>query len=262
MSEVKESAPAISQPTPASPKKSAAECGCGSTVETPTTDTLPTASELSKAHEIKVFDTEGKEHTFQSVAQPEGVQKNLVIFIRHFFCGICQDYLKTISDSLPPSALPPGTTLTIIGQGDPQLIQNYQSLTACPYPIYTDPSRKLYAILSLQRNASAGAKKPSYLKQSWTSVFFGGITQGLKAGRLAVKSGEPFLNGGEFLFVKGSGAGDGEDGGGWTVEWTHRMKNTRDHTEIPEIANVLGAKVKGGEQSSNGTGQDINDTKP
>jgi hypothetical protein len=110
-------------------------------------------------------------------------------------------------------------------------------VTTCPYPIYTDPSRKLYSILSLQRNSSPGNKKPSYLKQSWSSVFFGGILQGLKAGRLATKSGEPFLNGGEFLFVE-------SENGEWKVEWTHRMKNTRDHTEIPEIGKLLGADVK------------------
>ena len=40
-------------------------------------------------------------------------------------------------------------------------------------------------------------------------------------------AGDMSLNGGEFLFTR-----EGGEGEEWKVDWCHRMRNTRDHTEI------------------------------
>lgn len=49
-----------------------------------------------------------------------------------------------------------------------------------------------------------------------------------------LKGGDSWQVGGEFLFVK--------KGENWEVEWCHRMKTTRDHTEMGELKKVLGVK--------------------
>jgi hypothetical protein len=89
MADMKEPAAATPLPNQTLPEKpTTQDCGCGSTVEVPTTDTLPTDADISKASDLKVFDASGKEYTFKTVAQPDDAEKNLVIFIRHFFCGV------------------------------------------------------------------------------------------------------------------------------------------------------------------------------
>lgn len=53
---------------------------------------------------------------------------------------------------------------------------------------------------------------------------------------LATKGGPSNQIGGEFLFeVRVEGAEGGERG----VTWCHRMENTRDHTEVADLAHLL-----------------------
>lgn len=52
-------------------------------------DELPSAETRRKAEELPVLDREGKSHAFKSLYEgPESGSRVLVIFIRHFFCGV------------------------------------------------------------------------------------------------------------------------------------------------------------------------------
>ena len=104
----------------------------------------------------------------------------------------------------------------------------YRQTTTCPFPIYADPTRKLYDILGMPRSLDLGPKSPEYMQKTLLSVMVGSFFQGLKSGRGATKGGDYRQVGGEFLFEEGK------------VTWGHRMRNTRDHTEIPMLRNVLG----------------------
>lgn len=104
----------------------------------------------------------------------------------------------------------------------------YARETECPYPIYADPSKKLYAQLGMIRTLELGPRSPQYMQCSLPSAIVRAIYQNLKAGRSAFKGGDYWQVGGEFLL---------EDG---QVSWCHRMRNTRDHTEIPEIRRQVG----------------------
>lgn len=72
-----------------------------------------------------------------------------------------------------------------------------------------------------------------------------------------LSAGDMAVNGGEFLFVRDQEervsvervgekgerlpqARQTADEGSWRVEWCHRMKNTRDHTEVEDLKIVLG----------------------
>lgn len=100
--------------------------------------------------------------------------------------------------------------------------------TECPYPIYADPSKKLYAELGMTRTLSLGPKAPQYMQYSLPSAMIRAVYQNLKAGRAAFKGGDYWQVGGEFIFEHGE------------VTWCHRMKNTRDHAEVPEMRRQLG----------------------
>lgn len=104
----------------------------------------------------------------------------------------------------------------------------YARETEWPYPIYVDPSKSLYAQLGMIRTLNLGPKSPEYMQYSLPSAVVRAIFQSIKAGRGAFKGGDYWQVGGEFLF---------EDGG---ASWCHRMKNTRDHAEIPETRRQLG----------------------
>ena len=117
----------------------------------------------------------------------------------------------------------------------------YMRATGCPFPIYTDPSRRLYSILGLTRTLSLGSNAPNYIHHSLMVLILKAIAQGLRriwAGDM-LKGGDLKQVGGEFLFETAA-LGKGQGDVGVQVTWCHRMKNTRDHAEVPIIRHVLG----------------------
>ena len=64
----------------------------------------PSRSDLEKVADLPVLDPEGNPHTFKSLyASNPAIKQTLVIFIRHFFCGV---------GSLSPLFSPPSDTKT------------------------------------------------------------------------------------------------------------------------------------------------------
>lgn len=124
-------------------------------------------------------------------------------------------------------ALPTPTSITVIGCGKPELIPMYTETTSCPFPIYADPTRKLYDLLGMTRTLQLGAK-PTYIHTNLLINSVQSIFQGLGTGRNALKGGDLKQVGGEFLFE------DGE------CTWVRRMKNTRDHSEVVDLRHLLG----------------------
>lgn len=59
------------------------------------------------------------------------------------------------------------------------------------------------------------------------------VFQSLASGRKAFKGGDYWQVGGEFIFEKGE------------AKWCHRMSNTRDHAEVPQIRKELGLDGEG-----------------
>ncbi|KAK4191468.1 AhpC/TSA antioxidant enzyme-domain-containing protein [Podospora australis] len=267
---------------------------------------LPSPETIRKIDNYIVLDRNGKSHTFRSLYTGKHVARRvLVIFVRHFYCGNCQDYLRSLSSAVSPTtllALPIPTFIVVIGCGDPGLIDMYTSETNCPFPVYADPTRKLYAELGMIRTLALG-QRPAYMQQHILKSSVASVVQGLKQIKngLALKGGDSRQIGGEFLFeplslvgsavkeevttpvseaierfaslrpssIKGEKekdgpdnigiehrhsetpsldgknmelGGDGSEGVDKVVSWCHRMKNTRDHAEIPELLEVLGVE--------------------
>ncbi|QUC16153.1 uncharacterized protein UV8b_00394 [Ustilaginoidea virens] len=234
-----------------------------------TTNELPSADTIGRIENYLVLDRDGKSRTFKSLYSGNNVARRvLVIFIRHFFCGNCQEYLRTLSESVTPEALlrlPVSTFVAVVGCGDPALIDMYAEATGCPFPIYTDPTRSIFDQLGMTKTLALGSK-PAYIRKSLWRNTLDSIGQGLRVlpKGLALKSGDPRQVGGEFLFEPldlvtpittprdegpgplqdaSGGARNGGDAGrveNKVVTWCHRMKNTRDHAELPELMEVLG----------------------
>ncbi|KAL2861027.1 peroxiredoxin-like family protein [Aspergillus lucknowensis] len=208
----------------------------------PVTDELPSPEAQAKAAEYTVFDREGKEHRFQDLYNKNGpgaTDRTLIIFVRHFFCCSCQEFLQHLSQSITPeylSHLPHRTSIAVIGCGEASLIDFYAQQTNCPYPIYCDPGRKLYDELGMIKTWEVGlGSQTGYISKSLLRQVVEGVWQGLRhipSGKV-LKGGPSDQVGGEFLFESGGG------GEGKRVTWCHRMASSRGHTEIPGLAGVL-----------------------
>ncbi|KAL4747962.1 hypothetical protein BDW72DRAFT_196246 [Aspergillus terricola var. indicus] len=175
-------------------------------------DELPTAETQLQISGYTLLDRNGKEVLFREVYSQ--ADRTLVIFVRHFFCGSCQEYLQRLSNTVTPeSGLPGSTSIAIVGCGDPSLIEHYAAHTGCPYPMYCDPSRKLYEALGMITTWEIGPQ-PGY------------ISKGI------LKAGAAEQQGGEFLFERSE---DGEK----RISWCHRMQRSWGHTEIPVLVDIL-----------------------
>ncbi|KAI5467225.1 AhpC/TSA antioxidant enzyme-domain-containing protein [Mariannaea sp. PMI_226] len=246
--------------------------------ELATNNELPSRETLRKIEDYVVLDRHGKTHTFKSLHTGSNVARRvLIIFVRHFFCGNCQEYLRYLSEIITPESLlrlPVSTFIAVVGCGDPALIDMYVEATNCPFPVYTDPTRSLFQAFGMINTLALGSK-PAYMRKSMTRSIVESVVQGLKqipSGNV-LKSGDQRQVGGEFLFEPrdivtpvstpreektkrvgafeepndaaptNSGKGPVEKHHGdeeKRVTWCHRMKTTRDHAEIHELMEVLG----------------------
>ena len=155
---------------------------------------------------------------------------------------------------IPPTSLPANTSIAFIGCGSHTLIQSYTELTSCPYPIYADPTKRLFDVLGMQRSLSLGWSAPDYIQHTLAAGMMKSIVQGMKripAGDVT-KAGDLSQNGGEYLFetegadTKGKkqelrNGSTGNAGLKVKVTFCHRMRNTRDHTEMPQLVRLLGS---------------------
>ncbi|PHH74851.1 hypothetical protein CDD80_2788 [Ophiocordyceps camponoti-rufipedis] len=223
---------------------------------------LPSDEAIRRTEEYVLLDRDGRTHTFRSLYSGHNVARRvLVVFVRHFFCGNCQEFLRSLVDAISPEALlqlPISTFIVVIGCGDPALIEMYADATACPFPIYTDPKGGLYDELGMVKTLALGSR-PAYMRKSMTRGIVDSIGQALRSvpSGLALRSGDHRQVGGEFLFepfevttpaaeerkeVERIGEFEPERK---RVSWCHRMGSTRDHAEIPEIMDVLGLEAGG-----------------
>ncbi|KAI7271406.1 hypothetical protein KC345_g7235 [Hortaea werneckii] len=200
---------------------------------------LPVLTEQKEQVPFKSLYTSTSSTGSDTISSPtSSKQQHLIVFIRHFFCGHCEDYIRSLSTHLPPSRLASANTkLSIIGCGEPAVVPDYKNRTNCPFPIYCDPQRTLYEKLDMVRNLDLGEKKPEYVQSGLIGGTLSSMGNMVKSGGLIFKGGAYDQNGGEWLF---------EEGG--RLVWCHRMRNTRDHAEIAELEEVLGLREVKGEQ--------------
>ncbi|KAL4928109.1 peroxiredoxin-like family protein [Aspergillus undulatus] len=198
---------------------------------------LPSADTQRQVANYKLLDRDGKELLFRDIINgPDAPDRTLVIFVRHFFCGSCQEYLQRLCAAIPPEKLPASTSIAVVGCGDPSLIPYYAAETGCPYPMYCDPTRGLYDALGMINTWDVGPQ-PSYISKSVPRLALEGIYTGLShlwSGK-TFKAGPGKQQGGEFLFERSKP----EEGGEKRVTWCHRMQRSWGHAEIEVMSDVI-----------------------
>ncbi|KAI4734321.1 hypothetical protein E4T50_15143 [Aureobasidium sp. EXF-12298] len=198
-------------------------------------DACPDRGQLAVAGQVPVYDANGTSRLFSTFFTGLDAigDRQFIIFVRHFFCGACQAYMKAIAEAITMQAyytMAVPTNIIVIGCGSPSMIPFYKQATGCPFPIFADPSRKLYKALGMTLTLNlAGPKRPEYMKdisfnqwqlKQWT-------TMAKAKGATKFKGGNLLQIGGEFLFQDGQ------------VVWCHRMKNMRGHAEVSVVKRIL-----------------------
>ncbi|WWC85376.1 uncharacterized protein L201_000239 [Kwoniella dendrophila CBS 6074] len=194
-----------------------------------------TSEELDQAYQAEILDKDGKKQTLGDLIKGKRV---VLIFIRHFWCTNCQAYTYQFGRSIPPSSLPEGTVVYVIGCGTSKPISAYVERTQSPYPIYADPSLELYKIFKFSRTLKGANKneKKDYMSQLGKGYLgaFNTITNGLfnnPSHSMESVRGPNDQNGGELIIEK--------DG---TCFYINRMQNTEDHTDLKELSGLIGAR--------------------
>jgi len=194
---------------------------------------IPSAQSLTAAASSEtVFDSTGQKVAFGDLYKD---QKTIVIWIRHFHCGMCQDYLSAIVAQVKPEVLSSSNVkLLVIGCGEWGLIKPYAELLEFPYPIYADPEKKTYSALGMTlRILDRGPEesKPSYVKHSFIGGVVSSLGNAFKMGKF-LGAGDIKQLGGEFVLGPGN-----------TCSYARRMQNTRDHTEVKELMKLVGIEL-------------------
>jgi hypothetical protein len=117
--------------------------------------------------------------------------------------------------------------LVVIGCGDPSRIFPYTAETSCKFPVFTDPTCRLYEKLGMKKSL-ASSLKPVYMKHSLFGLIISSIRQMIWSGFGAFKGGNYSQIRGEQIFSAGK------------CTWVHRMETTSDHVPAEELIRVLG----------------------
>ncbi|KAF8263793.1 AhpC/TSA antioxidant enzyme-domain-containing protein [Lactarius quietus] len=189
------------------------------------------ARALEAATAIQVFNSKGEKVRFGDVFAN---QKTIVVFVRHFFCGVRRRQYVTQLATVRHDALEEASTkLVVVGCGNWPLIESYQKNTGFKGEFYANPDRKLYDTLGLVSNLHAtpkGEVRRSYLTRSLLSGTLRSIWRGpLKNPSHLGKQGNISQNGGDFVFGPGS-----------SCSYSSRMRHTEDHVEVPELMKAAG----------------------
>ncbi|KAH9926481.1 AhpC/TSA antioxidant enzyme-domain-containing protein [Fomitopsis serialis] len=191
---------------------------------------IPSTEAITSTAKLPVFDSQGNSTDFGSLFRD---QKTIVVFIRHFFCGSCQQYVMQLAEVPQESLQQAGVRLVVIGCGDWQPIQNYCDTTGFKGEMYADPSRALYTALGLVESLDvtpSGQEKRSYITRSLLRNALRSILQGpLKTPQHIGKQGKISQLGGDFVF-----------GPGETCSFASRMRHTEDHIEVADLMRTAG----------------------
>ncbi|KAF7428262.1 hypothetical protein PC9H_007483 [Pleurotus ostreatus] len=193
---------------------------------------VPSRSQLQQAALLSVVGQRGERISFGELFQK---QKTLVIFIRHFWCPLCQDYMASVSRSVSPEMLKrAGVKLVIISNGSHKMIRSYRKIFRTPFQVYTDPTHRVYDALGMTTEVADEFTAPGgYVRHGVFSGIAMVVANALKVGMpVWERGGDISRLGGEFIL-----------GPGITCSFAHRMQNPRSHAPIMRLIAEVGVDV-------------------
>ncbi|KAH9481709.1 Peroxiredoxin-like 2C [Psilocybe cubensis] len=130
----------------------------------PTEWTLPTPPQITFAASLPLTCEDGTHVTFGSLFAST---RTIVVFIRHFWCPLCQDYMTSLKSLVRPEMLaewPAGSSaeaedlrerlvkFVVISNGAHGMIPKYRQMFGLPFQVYTDPKLAVYHALGMGKD--------------------------------------------------------------------------------------------------------------
>ncbi|KAI0348203.1 hypothetical protein BDW22DRAFT_1350370 [Trametopsis cervina] len=202
-------------------------------------DQAPDTQSIQAASELEVYDSSGAKIKFGTLISSPADGKTVVVFIRHFFCGICQAYITELAKVKDTALDKAKVKLVVVGCGGYQPIKDYGVRAGYDRPIYADTSRALFKHFGLTENLqTTPADQPvknyiagrSRLGNALNSIWNGPLQHPQHIG----KQGNISQLGGEFIF--------GADN---QCLFAYRMLHTEDHTDVEELMKHAGVEFSG-----------------
>ncbi|KAF9243463.1 AhpC/TSA antioxidant enzyme-domain-containing protein, partial [Melanogaster broomeanus] len=192
---------------------------------------LPTPKQIMDAASCFVVAENGLRVPFGELFRD---QKTILIFIRHFWSPLCQDYMFSVANNVDPKLLKQANVnLVVIGNGSYNMIKSYRQIFRTPFTIYTDPSLRLHKALGMTLRTlepKSQGKQGDYVRHGQLKGIAMVFKNALRVGMpVWEKGGDPTQLGGEFIF-----------GPGLTASYAHRMPNARSHAPITQILAAAG----------------------
>ncbi|OWF38577.1 thioredoxin-like protein AAED1 [Mizuhopecten yessoensis] len=180
--------------------------------------------DLEKLHDLFVYDEMENKIRFSDIYKH---QKTVVVFIRHFLCFVCKDYMEDLA-IIPLEYLQAANVrIVVIGPAPCKFIKPFKKETGFNYTLYTDPEREIYKALNLKEKMEHGDDKNNkHVKQN---VIMGVLRSTWKAMRVQEYEGNIKQQGGAFVL----GPGD-------AVHFAHIDENSLDHTPINDLLEKAG----------------------
>ncbi|KAM3844512.1 peroxiredoxin-like 2C isoform 2-T2 [Vipera latastei] len=141
-------------------------------------------------------------------------QKTIVIFLRHFLCYICKEYVEDL------------------GKIPKKFLQPFCNLTGYPHEIYVDPEREIYKLLGMKRGeTSSSAVHSPHVKSSLLSGSIKSMWRAMTSPAFDFQ-GDPAQQGGTFIL----GPGD-------EIHFVHLDQNRLDHVPINTVLQLAGVET-------------------
>ncbi|KAJ8077139.1 hypothetical protein PM082_001567 [Marasmius tenuissimus] len=191
----------------------------------------PTREQLEEASNLFVISESGIRTRFGQLWRD---QKTIVIFIRHFLCPLCQDYMISISRNISPDVLKnEGVKLVVVGNGHYDLIKPYRRIFRTPFEVYTDPTLETYVALGMTLCTVEKGPKAQYVRHGTIGGVGMVVANAIKTGMPVWKDhGKIAQLGGEFIL-----------GPGLECSFSHRMRFTRSHLPILDVVKEAGVDM-------------------
>lgn len=183
----------------------------------------PARTQMEYVAELELFDASGARVRFGDLLS----QRTLVLFIRHWYSSSCAQYIRDVSRSITDDVLMSNETqVIIVGHGSPSMISGYSKHLSCPFPIYTDPTRKLQDALGILAAPLFPRDGPG--RERFMCRLHRAFDMFVAATKMSsFRGGDRRQLGGEFIMTETS------------CTFARRMRLIGDHTPISEIRKAV-----------------------
>ncbi|KAF8199684.1 hypothetical protein BJ912DRAFT_949928, partial [Pholiota molesta] len=120
---------------------------------------LPTEEQIRRAAPLPLTCEDGTRVSFASLF---AAHRTIAVFIRHFWCPLCQDYMASLKALVQPEMLSRWSeaadvrgrlvSFVVISNGAHGMIRKYRRMFGLPFNVYTDPGLAVYKALGMGRD--------------------------------------------------------------------------------------------------------------